>query len=222
MKDPPAQGLTDTAVRDGEESLAEGNKSNLQIHERVNRDFKQNKYHLYPQISLCRVNKIGWCMASLPHWNKCALTHLLDLPFRQRCNGHKDMSSRLERFLLRLSVVLLQTIQLFLCYPGYIKISFLTIYRHWWFGSITSRYGQLSALVWESSYAIIKWFMCQNLNCISKRVQIPILQVRILCKSSLLQVGVFPPQWHFNRIPSFVISTFFQSIQPHYFYVLMD
>lgn len=59
MKDLPAHGFRGTAVRDGEESLAKGNKSNLQIHERVNRGFEQNKYHLCAQISLCRVKEIG-------------------------------------------------------------------------------------------------------------------------------------------------------------------
>lgn len=67
MKDSPAHRFRGTLVRDEKESLAKCKKLNLQIQQRVNRGFEQNKDHLWPQISLCRVNKIGWCMASLPN-----------------------------------------------------------------------------------------------------------------------------------------------------------
>lgn len=135
-------------------------------------------------------------MASLLDWNNYALTHPLDLSFRLRSYGFKDMSSRWGRFLLHLSVVLLQTIQLFLCYMGYIKVSFIPYEKDFTQSTDSGGSGLLYLAV--DSYLllfgnpptkIIKWSMCQNLNCINKRV--PILQVRILCNSSLF--GIFPP-----------------------------
>lgn len=138
----------------------------------------RTKFHLCPQIYLCRVNRV--VNSFFPKMTWICINPAFRHSYRQRSSGYKDMSSRLERY-LQLLVVLLQIIHFFLCWSGKRKSlipslwkRFHTVYRQGSFVSIAS-------CMEGSSHVIIEWFICQNLICIRTRVQIHCLQARMVC-----------------------------------------